>query len=117
VCYSQQAMIRVLRRLLLLVAGLCLVSCLSPTLPLPPPDRPDVSSPDANGLVRLQGVAAPHAEVIAWNHANNVIAGQVTTDSSHYDFSIQAAPKDVLELWYTQGTEESQSISVVVPSE
>ena len=116
-CYSQQAMIRVLRRLLLLVAGLCLVSCLSPTLPLPPPDRPDISSPDASGLVRLQGVAAPQAEVIAWNHANNVIAGQVTTDSSHYDFKIEAKASDVIELWYTQGTEESQSITVVVPSE
>ncbi len=110
-------MIRVLRRLLLTVAGLCLLSCLSPTLPLPPPDRPDVSAPDASGLVRLQGVAAPQAEVIAWNHANNVIAGQVTTDSSHYDFTIQGKTNDVIELWYTQGTEESQSIVVVVPAE
>ncbi len=117
VCYSQRAMIRVLRRLLLLVAGLCLVSCLSPTLPLPPPDRPAVSAPDESGLVRLQGVAAPQSEVIAWNHANNVIAGQVTTDSARYDFTIQAKAADVLELWYTQGTEESQTIVVVVPSQ
>lgn len=110
-------MVRVLRRLLLLVAGLCLVSCLSPTLPLPPPDRPDVTAPDSAGLVRLQGVAAPKSEVIAWNHANNVIAGQVTTENSHYDFTIQAKTDDLIELWYTQGTDESQSISVVVPSE
>ncbi len=110
-------MVRVMRRLLLLAAGLCLVSCLSPTLPLPPPDRPDVSAPDANGLVRLQGMAAPKSEVIAWNHANNVIAGQVTTDSARYDFTIQAKTNDFIELWYVQGTEESQSITVSVPAE
>ena len=52
-----------MRRLLLLTAGLCLVSCLSPTLPLPPPNRPDVSAPDAEGFARIQGVAAPQAEV------------------------------------------------------
>ncbi len=116
-CYSLGAMVRAMRRLLLLVAGLCLVTCLSPTLPLPPPDRPDVSAPDEGGLVRLQGVAAPRSEVIAWNHANNVIAGQVTTDSARYDFTIQANIKDVIELWYVEGTEESQTVVVVVPSE
>jgi hypothetical protein len=106
---------RVMRRLLLVVAGLCLASCLSPTLPLPPPDRPDVSAPDENGLVRLQGVAAPQAEVIAWNHDTDVIAGQVTGDDSRYDFTIAAEANDLIELWYVQGSEESQSIRVVVP--
>jgi hypothetical protein len=109
-------MLRVMRRLLLLTAGLCLVSCLSPTLPLPPPDRPDVSSPDADGFVRLQGVAAPQAEVIAWNHNNDLIAGQVTGDDSRYDFRIQGEANDFIELWYVQGSEESQSIRIVVPA-
>ena len=105
-----------MRRLLLLTAGLCLVSCLSPTLPLPPPDRPAVSAPDSDGFVRLQGVAAPQAEVIAWNHNNDLIAGQVTGDDSRYDFQIKAEVSDVIELWYVQGSEESQSIRVVVPA-
>ena len=109
-------MLRVMRRLLLLTAGLCLVSCLSPTLPLPPPNRPDVSSPDADGFARIQGVAAPQAEVIAWNHRNDLIAGQVTSDDSRYDFKIKAEPSDVIELWYVQGSEESQSIRVEVPA-
>jgi hypothetical protein len=104
-----------MRRLLPLVAGLCLASCLSPTLPLPPPDRPDVSAPDENGLVRLQGVAAPQAEVIAWNHDTDLIAGQVTGDDSRYDFTITAEANDLIELWYVQGSEESQSIRIVVP--
>ena len=106
-----------MRRLLLLTAGLCLAACLSPTLPLPPPDRPDVAAADENGLVRLQGVAAPQAEVIAWNHNNNLIAGQVTGDDSRYDFTIKAEPNDLIELWYVVGSEESQSVRVVVPVE
>jgi hypothetical protein len=108
-------MLRVMRRLLLVVAGVCLASCLSPTLPLPPPDRPDVSAPDENGLVRLQGVAAPQAEVIAWNHDTDLIAGQVTGDDSRYDFTIQAEAHDFIELWYVVGSEESQTVRVVVP--
>jgi hypothetical protein len=109
-------MVRVARRLLLLVAGLCLASCLSPTLPLPPPDRPSVSAPDETGLVRLQGVAAPKAEVIAWNHANDLIAGQVTGDDSLYDFTIKAQANDFIELWYVQGADESQTVGFKVPS-
>lgn len=110
-------MLRVLRRLLLLTAGLCLLSCLSPTLPLPPPDRPDVTAPDESGLVRLQGVAAPDAEVIAWNHETNLIAGQVTGDDSRYDFTMAAEANDFIELWYVVGSEESQSVRVIVPAE
>jgi len=104
-----------MRRLLLVTAGLCLAACLSPTLPLPPPDRPDVSAADTEGYVRLQGVAAPQAEVIAWNHNNDLLAGQVTGDDSRYDFVIKAEPSDFIELWYIQGSEESQSIRVIVP--
>lgn len=117
VCYSRGAMFRVLRRLLLLSAGLAVASCLSPTLPLPPPDRPDVSAPNVSGLVRLQGTAAPHAEVIAWNHDNDVIAGQVTRDTSRYDFMIQGEVGDYIELWYILGDDESQSVRVTVPDE
>lgn len=109
-------MTRPLRRLLLGLAGLCVASCLSPTLPLPPPSKPDVSSPDENGYARLQGVAAPRSEVIAWNHNSDLIAGQVTGESSLYDFQIKAEVSDVIELWYIQGSDESSSVKVVVPA-
>jgi hypothetical protein len=109
-------MLRVMRRLLVIVAGVCLVSCLSPTLPLPPPDRPDVSAPDESGYVRLQGVAAPQAEVIAWNHNTDLIAGQVTGDDSRYDFTMKAEANDFIELWYVVGSDESQSIRITVPT-
>jgi hypothetical protein len=110
-------MLRVMRRRLVLLASVCLVSCLSPTLPLPPPDRPDVSAPDESGFVRLQGVAAPQAEVIAWNHNTDLIAGQVTRDDSHYDFTMKAEANDFIELWYVVGSDESQSIRITVPKE
>jgi hypothetical protein len=108
--------VRVLRRLGLTLAGLCLAGCLSPTLPLPPPSRPDVSAPDESGYARLQGIAAPHSEVIAWNRQNDLIAGQVTRDDSRYDFLIRAESGDLLEVWYVQGNDESASVSVTVPA-
>ncbi len=108
-------MVRASRRLLPLLAGLVLASCLSPTLPLPPPSRPDVSAPNEAGYVRLQGIAAPQAEVLAWNRNNDLIAGQVTRDDSRYDFELKASSGDRLEVWYIQGTEESTTISVRVP--
>ena len=118
VCYRHRQMTRarVLRRMLATLAGLCLVGCLSPTLPLPPPSRPDVSSPDADGMVHIQGIAAPRSEVIAWNHANDKLAGDVTGDDSSYDFFIPGQSGDLIELWYTQGTDESTSITFKVPA-
>lgn len=108
---------RTLRRLLPALLGLSLAACLSPTLPLPPPSRPDVSAPDDDGFVRLQGFAAPRAEVIAWNRESNLIAGQVTGEDSRYDFRIQAEVEDRIEVWYRVGTDESASVTVIVPSE
>ena len=108
--------VRALRRLGLVLAGLCLAGCLSPTLPLPPPAKPDVSAPNEAGFARVQGVAVPQAEVIAWNHRNDLIAGQVTGDDSRYDFLIPAEVGDRIEVWYIQGTDESTSTSVIVPA-
>jgi hypothetical protein len=108
-------MLRLLRRSLLLGASLVLSACLSPTLPLPPPDRPDVTSPDASGMVRIRGVAVTKAEVIAWNRASDLLAGQVTTDDASYDFTMRADVGDIIELWYVKGTEQSSSVSVKVP--
>src|SRR5258706_10729176 len=105
------AMARVMRRLLLVVAGVCLVACLSPTVPRPPPTQPAISGPDATGSVRLQGVAASSSEVLAYNHSNKVIAGQVTGNDARYDIMIKAQVGDTIEFWYTQGTDESPSIS------
>jgi hypothetical protein len=110
------ARVRRLRRLLFSLAGLGLVGCLSPTLPLPPPSRPDVSAPDESGYARLQGFAAPRVEVLALNHGNDQLAGQVTGADSRYDFKIPAESGDLIELWYVDGSDESQTVTVEVPA-
>lgn len=97
--------------------GLFVASCLAPTLPLPPPDRPDVSAPDVSGQVRLQGVAVAQAEVLAWNRNSDLIAGQVTRDDARYDFTIKGDAGDVIEVWYVQGTDASPSVRVTVPED
>lgn len=109
-------MARLRRGLLLVIGAICAAGCLSPTLPLPPPDRPDVSAPDASGVVRVQGVAAPRSEVVAWNHDTGLLAGQVTGSDSRYDFTMAASVGDTIELWYMQGTDESPSVVVSVPA-
>lgn len=110
-------MIRVGRRLMLWVAGLCLAGCLSPTLPLPPPGAPEISAPDADGMVRVEGIAATYSEVIAWNRNTDVIAGQVTRESPSYSILMAAEVDDTIEVWYIKGDEESPSVKVRVRAE
>ena len=109
-----QSMSRLGRRQMLFIAGLCLAGCLSPTLPLPPPAAPSVTSPDANGMVRIEGVAATYAEVIAWNRRTDLIAGQVTRESPSYSIEMAAQIDDTIEVWYIQGDTESPSVKVRV---
>lgn len=92
----------------LLVAG-----CLSPTLPLPPPGDPMVSSTDTQGLVRLTGHVGAESEVYALNQNNNLIFGEFTT-SGDYDFTMEAADGDRVSLWYVRGSVESPPNDFVI---
>jgi hypothetical protein len=100
------------RRSWLVGTALLAAGCLSPTLPLPPPSEPSVSSSES-GLVRLTGSVAPESEVIALNHDNDLISGQYTTSGS-YDFTIQAQDRDWLSLWYVNDTLESPATDFIV---
>jgi hypothetical protein len=101
------------RRGWLLGAALSLASCLSPTLPLPPPSDPSVSGTDADGNVTLTGTVAPESEVFALNHTSNVIAGQLTP-SGNYDFKIPAEQYDSLSIWYVENTMQSPPTDFIV---
>lgn len=79
--------------------------CLSPTLPLPPPSDPTVSSV-SDGLVRFTGTVESESEVFALDRNTNVIAGQYT-HSGQYDFTLSAKEQDAISLWYVHGTMES----------
>ena len=101
------------RRGWLVGAALLAAGCLSPTLPLPPPSGPSVSSTETLGLVRLTGSVAPQSEVFALNHSTNLISGQYT-DSGSYDFTLQAQERDWVSLWYVHDTLESPATDFTV---
>ncbi|MDX2053765.1 MAG: hypothetical protein SFV15_15290 [Polyangiaceae bacterium] len=103
------------RRRALFAVSLALVgaSCLSPTLPLPPPSQPSVQGPDANGQVRLSGTVLPRSQVVAINLRTDEIAGQ-NTESGSYDFMIRAQIGDNLSFFYITKTHESSPLNLVI---
>jgi hypothetical protein len=86
--------------------------CLSPTLPLPPPSDPTVSSV-SEGVVRLTGTVESESEVFALDRNSNVIAGQYT-HTGNYDFTLAAQDRDEISLWYVHGTVESPPNELVL---
>ncbi len=109
-CHSGR---RVFLGALLLAAGV--TSCLSPTLPLPPPERPEVEGPDpATGEVRLRGSVPSKSQVLAINLHSGDIRGQVTARDGRYDFFLPAEVGDEISMYYRKGTDESQSIIFMI---
>lgn len=100
------------RMLLLSLVGVVGVEgCLAPTLPLPPPDRPEVEGPDAQGSVRLTGTAPDTSAVVfALNNRTNQVVGQRTAPLEKYALTMLAQNGDGITFWYSVGTEQSPSI-------
>ncbi|MCA9643306.1 MAG: hypothetical protein H6718_13870 [Polyangiaceae bacterium] len=100
------------RRWMLAAIGAAFVSvgCLSPTLPLPPPDKPDVEGPDQDGYVTLTGVVPSYALAQALNLRTGEIAGQVTDETGRYEFRLRAEIDDECVFWYNDDTERSPSV-------
>ena len=67
-------------------------------------------------MVRIQGIGPVGSTVTAWNHANDLTAGQVLKTDPNYDFTLRADAGDLIELYYTKHTEQSQSVVVTVPA-
>lgn len=89
------------RRLLLVAAFVAASSCLSPTLPLPPPNQPDAEGPDAAGNVTLSGQVIRGANVYANNLYSGASAGQkADSQTGKYRFKIAAAVGDQMEFFY-----------------
>jgi len=98
------------------VSGL-LVGCLAPTLPLPPPSRPEVTTPNAAGMIHIRGTVRPKAEVFAKNRRTLKIVGEETDESGKYDLTMQAEVDDQLIVWYTDHGDESDLTEITVPDE
>lgn len=99
-----------------MVVGLLSSGCLSPTLPLPPPSRPDVSAPDADGNIRISGVVMSRATAYAHNQRTDQVVGEVTGADGAYDLIMQAEVGDRIAVWQSINTKESGSTEVIVPA-
>jgi hypothetical protein len=99
------------RRLALLVAALGVVSatsCLSPTLPLPPPSRPDkITGPDSQGFVTIEGSVLPNTVVFVENSVTRLGSFQGVGADGRYLLTLQAELGTELWLWYARGSDES----------
>ena len=105
------------RRLWLVMTLSVAVGCLSPTLPLPPPDRPNIEGPDASGNVTLSGSVLPGANVYADNLVTHVSVGQqVSPQTGYYRLRIAAQIGDDMDLFYQNGTETSGRTTFTIPN-
>lgn len=88
-----------------------LVGCLSPTLPMPPPAKPDIEGPDERGVVVLSGHAPPESHVFAENENTGFSYGQRTNAvTGAYRFPILARLGDVISMYYRLNEDESTSL-------
>jgi len=115
---STQRTLKVVTRRFWLVAALgAAVGCLSPTLPLPPPDRPGVEGPDSSGSVTLSGHVIPGANVYADNLATGASAGQkADPQTGQYRFKIPAQVGDSMSLFYQYDSVNSNRLYFTIPS-
>lgn len=90
-------------------------ACLSPTLPLPPPSKPVIDGPDAEGNVTLTGTVTARATVYALNIGSGEGRFQVTGQDGAYAIVIPAQKGDELSVWYSLGTDDSPSVVFRVP--
>lgn len=94
-----------------------LVSCLSPTLPLPPPGDPTVEGPSEEGRYTLSGtIGEPNAHVQAANMRLRRTWGQYTDDSGTYSITIDASAGDEVLLWYSVSGDVSPAVRVRLPA-
>jgi hypothetical protein len=106
--------LRLPRRWLLLgaVAGL---GCYSPTLPLPPPVKPDISQTET-GAYRVHGGVLPDAQVFVLNRRTKLIDGQTADTAGIYDFELHNAEAgDEMIIWYEAGTDLSPTTAFALP--
>lgn len=110
-----------IRRWLLALAAALVVACTSPTLPLPPPTTPTIttgSEPDTVHLASVQG-AEPNALIIVINRdtalaKNKRVSGTIADEVGSWDLDVAAKPGDVLDISQESGATRSPTISITV---
>jgi hypothetical protein len=90
--------------------------CYSPTLPLPPPTRPDITM-TASGELRATGTVLADAQVFVLNERSTAINGQWVGADGRYDFLLTSATfEDPMQIWYQLGTDLSPTLRFSLPS-
>lgn len=91
-------------------------SCLSPTLPLPPPEAPDsIELNLETNLWHVRGRCTPGAVVLVKNGATGRIVGTEDTDANgRYFIAIEAEECDFAEVWQIIGSEASTAVGFYV---
>ncbi len=105
-----------------LALTLLVVSCVAPTLPLPPPDVPQVSRGSDDDTFHLSGPhgAQPNAIVVVVNLNPAVprgkrVGGAQADQGGSWECDVFARPGDLLDVTQEIGTARSPSITVRVP--
>jgi hypothetical protein len=98
------------------VAALLLAaSCLSPTLPLPPPEEPSSISAGANGTWEVRGTCLSGAQVVVVNESTGRGAVYEDRDSlGRWSVTIEGNACDVVLARQALGDEESGSVRFVL---
>jgi hypothetical protein len=110
------------RRVLLCFGiGALLAGCLSPTLPLPPPSKPDVEKIDY-GVYEVSGTLPMPGTVYVRNERTSDIFGKNNVEQL-YRLIVEAEPRDVMGLWYEASDtsqfygDRSATISFEIPDD
>jgi len=99
------------------------LACVSPTLPLPPPETPVVLVGSAPGKYVLQGgkgAALPDAFVIAINESPSLerskrVTGTQAEADGAWRMEVFAAPGDVIDVSQERSDQRSPSLTVRIP--
>ncbi|NUO52586.1 MAG: hypothetical protein HOV80_27380 [Polyangiaceae bacterium] len=102
-------------RLLAALGVLGIAACLSPTLPLPPPEEPSFMTVGADGTWTVAGNCLSGAEVTVINEATG--RGEVYVDrerAGHYTVQIEAEPCDVVIISQSLSEDDSGETRAVL---
>ncbi len=98
------------------VAGACLASaCLSPTLPLPPPEQPDAIAEAEQDVWEIRGSNTPGSVVLVKNLSNGLISGVEDKDSDgRYVIRVDGKECDRAEVYEIIGTDTTDTTFFVL---
>lgn len=103
------------RRCLLAACAAFLMGCLSPTLPMPPPAKPDIEGPDERGIFVLSGHVLPESHVYADNENTGFSYGQIADAvTGAYRFPILASVGDSISMFYRLNGEASTTLRFTI---